>query len=160
MNLKLKNILQNAVYAALYVVLCVIFKPISYGLVQVRVAEALCILPIFDEMAIVSVSLGCFISNILNGNVIDAIFGTLATFIGLFFIKLIKLDNFFIKMLPTILSNTIIIPFVLKYAYGFVDVSILISAISIAVGEIIAVYVLGYFLYKALIIYHIKMQKK
>ncbi len=150
MNKDLQRILQNAVYAALYVVLCIVFAPVSYGMVQVRVAEALCIMPLFDEFAIYSISLGCFLSNMLNGNMVDAIFGTLATFIGLFTIKFIKKDNFFLKMLPTILSNMIIIPFVLKYAYGLVEVPLIISAAYIAIGEVIAVYILGYILYKAL----------
>ena len=53
MNKRLKVILQNAVYTALYVVLCIVFQPISYGAVQVRIAEALCIMPLFDEFAVV-----------------------------------------------------------------------------------------------------------
>ena len=151
MNIKVNRFIQNAVYTALYVALCAVFAPISFSMVQVRVAEALCIMPLFDEMAIISVSLGCFISNIIYGNVIDAIFGTFATFIGLLCIKFIKKDNFFLKMLPTIVSNTIIIPFVLKYAYGLVEVPIILSAMFIAIGEIISIYLLGFLLYKAIL---------
>lgn len=150
MKLSLRIILQNAVYTALYVALCFVFAPISFSMVQVRIAEALCIMPIFDHFAIISVSIGCFLSNLLMGNVVDAIFGTMATFIGLLLIKYIKNKNFFVKMLPTIVSNMIIIPFVLKYAYGMVEVPIAISAIYIGIGEVIAVYVLGFLLYKAL----------
>lgn len=146
----LTTILLNAGYSALYVILCIAFAPISYGLFQVRIAEALCIMPLFDDFAIISISFGCFLSNMLNGNVTDAIFGTLATFIGLLCIKLIKNNNFFIKMAPTIISNTIIIPFVLKYAYGMIETPIIISAFFVALGEVVAVYVLGYLLYKAL----------
>ena len=149
MNKKLNSILQNAVYAALYVALCAVFQPISFAAIQVRIAEALCILPIFDEVAIVSISVGCFLSNLLFSGIIDAIFGTLATFIGLVCIKFIKVDNFFLKMLPTILSNAIIIPFVLRFAFGETMPLILIS-ITVAIGEIIAVYGLGYILYNAL----------
>ena len=146
----LKSIVLNAVYTALYVVLCIVFQPISYGLVQIRIAEALCIMPIFDNVAIISISLGCLISNIYNANFIDAIFGTLATFLGLLCIKFIKTNNFFIKMLPTIISNTIIIPLVLKYGYGLTETPLIISAAYVAIGEIVAVYVLGYLLYNAL----------
>ena len=150
MSFNVRVILRNAVYAAFYVVLCYVFAPISFSWVQVRIAEMLCVMPLFDEYAIISVSIGCFLSNLLMGNVADAIFGTLATFLGLLCIKFIKTNNFFIKMLPTIISNTIIIPFVLKYAYGFVELPIYISAIYIAIGEIIAIYILGYILYKVL----------
>lgn len=149
--MKLNTILQNAVYTALYVVLCAVFAPISFSMVQVRIAEALCIMPLFDEFAIISISIGCFLSNIIFGNIADAIFGTLATFIGLLCIKLIKKNNFFLKMLPTILSNTIIIPFVLKYGYGMIEVPIALSAVYIAIGELISIYGLGFLLYKALL---------
>ncbi len=89
--MKLNTILQNAVYTALYVVLCAVFAPISFSMVQVRIAEALCIMPLFDEFAIISISIGCFLSNIIFGNIADAIFGTLATFIGLLCIKFLSL---------------------------------------------------------------------
>lgn len=149
--MKLNTILQNAVYTALYVVLCAVFAPISFSVVQVRIAEALCIMPLFDEFAIISISIGCFLSNIIFGNIADAIFGTLATFIGLLCIKFIKKNNFFLKMFPTILSNTIIIPFVLKYGYGMIEVPIALSAVYIAIGELISIYGLGFLLYKALL---------
>lgn len=161
MKLELKVILQNAVYTALYVALCIAFQPISYGAVQVRIAEALCIMPLFDEFAVYSVTLGCFIANIYNGNPIDAIFGTLATFIGLYVIKFIKTDKthisfsenlkvdiFFIKMLPTIISNAIIVPFVLKFAYAE-SMPLILSGIYVAIGEIIAIYLIGYLFYQA-----------
>ena len=172
MKLDLKVILQNAVYTALYVVLCIVFQPLSYGAVQVRIAEALCIMPLFDEFAVISVTLGCFIANIYNGSPIDAIFGTLATFIGLFairFIKInkpyvniakdIKIDVFFVKMLPTILSNAIIIPFVLKFAYAE-SMPLILSGIYVAIGEIISVYMIGYLLYKALNSIHLKFENE
>ena len=149
MKFSLRTILRNAVYASLYVALCYIFQPISFAAIQVRVAEALCILPIFDEVAIISISIGCFISNMLFSGIIDAVFGTLATFIGLLLIKFIKVDNFFLKMLPTILSNAIIIPFVLRFAFGE-TMPIWLLSITIAIGEILAVYVIGYILYGAL----------
>lgn len=149
MNKDLRRVLQNAVYAALYVALCYVFQPISFGAIQVRIAEALCILPLFDDMAIVSISVGCFLSNILLSGAIDAIFGTLATFIGLLLIKFIKVNNFAVKMLPTVLSNAIIIPFVLRFAFGE-TMPLWLLAISIAAGEIVSVYGLGYILYEAL----------
>lgn len=166
MKLELKDILRNAVYVALYVVLCKIFAPISYGPIQVRIAEAMCIMVVFDNLAVVSITLACFMSNLLFGGtpnlMIDAILGSLATFIGLYLATLIKSNNFFLKMLPTIISNAIIIPFELIVLMGWdtVDVfgktlvgkvAIVASAISVAIGEVIAIYVLGYILYKCLL---------
>lgn len=141
---------RGAIYISLYIALCYIFAPISFGLVQIRVAEALCIMPIFDPIAIVAVTIGCCLSNLLiNASLIDAIFGGLATLVALVSIVFIKKNSFFLKMLPTILSNAIIIPFVLKYAYG-INEPLLLSGFSVALGEIISIYGLGYLLYKFL----------
>lgn len=147
-----KVLAKNAFYMGIYIALCIVFQPISYGEVQIRIAEALCILPIFDSYAVYSVTLGCLISNLIGGgNIIDVIFGSLATFIGLFAIRYIKVNNFFIKMLPSILSNTIIIPLVLRYGYGIKNLPIYISALFIAIGEIISIYIIGYILYSSLL---------
>lgn len=153
-ELNTKVLTRNALYVAIYVALCFVFQPISYGEIQVRIAEALCILPIFDPYAVYSITIGCFISNLVGGGIIlDVIFGTFATFIGLYAIKYIKVDNFFIKMLPSILSNTIIIPLVLRYGYGLNNMPLYVSAFFIAIGEIISIYIIGYILYRALIRY-------
>ena len=165
MNIDLRIILRNAVYAALYVVLCFVFAPISFGPIQVRIAEVLCILILFDDYAAISITLGCFLSNFLVGGtpqpIIDAFLGSLATFIGLYVVRYIKSNNYFLKMLPTIVSNAIIIPYELIIIMGWDNVdlfgktfvgkfAIIITVISVAIGEIIALYILGYILYKAL----------
>ena len=104
-------------------------------------------MPIFDPYAIVSVTIGCFLSNLLiSVSLIDAIFGSIATFIGLILIIYIKKNNFFLKMLPTVLSNAIIIPFVLKYAYG-INEPLWLSGLTVGIGEVISVMGLGYLLY-------------
>ena len=165
MNLSLKGILRNAVYVSIYVVLCFIFQPISFGPIQVRVAEALCVLVLFDKNAVWSITLGCFLSNLLIGGtpmpIVDAFLGSLATLIGLYTATLIKTSNFFTKMLTTIISNAIIIPYELIIVIGWGDVdlfgnnivglmAVLVTVISVAIGEIIALYVIGYILYKAI----------
>ena len=149
-NKKSIVITRNATYAAAYVALCFIFAPISYGPIQIRIAESLTILPIFDKYALISITLGCFLSNLFMSNIWDMIFGTIATFIGLFFINRIKTNNFFVKMLPSILSNAIIIPLVLKYGYGYSDVVYYMEFFFISIGEIISIYGIGYILYKCL----------
>lgn len=148
----LKDLTRNAIFTGIYITLCIIFQPISYGEVQVRIAEALCILAIFDKYAVYSITLGCLISNIIGGGIIlDVVFGSFATFIGLFAIRFIKVNNFFVKMLPSILSNSIIIPLVLRYGYGLNNMPLYISAVFIALGEIISIYIIGYVLYRTLI---------
>ena len=144
LNLTTKNIALNAIYISIYVVVTYALKPFSYGAVQVRVSEALCILPLFDSLPIVSITIGCLIANALNGNAIDMVFGTLATFIGLFFTYVLRKKNFFVATSPTLISNAIIIPFVLKYGYGIPDLVIWYEAFFILIGEAISVYIIGY----------------
>ena len=77
---------QAAMIAAIYVVLTIVFAPSSFGEVQVRIAEALTILPVFTPAAIPGLFIGCLIGNILGGALLpDIIFGSLATLIGALF---------------------------------------------------------------------------
>lgn len=81
---------QSAMIAAIYVVLTVILAPFSYGEVQVRVSEALTILPVFTPAAIPGLFVGCLISNILGGCILpDIIFGSIATLLGACFTYLL-----------------------------------------------------------------------
>ena len=78
-NLSVRKLARCGMVAALYVVLCMALQPFSYGAVQVRVAEALCLLPVFGAEYIFGVVLGCFLANLLGSTIVDVIFGTLAT---------------------------------------------------------------------------------
>ena len=133
---------MSAAIAAVYVVLTVIFAPISFSAVQVRIAEALTVLPMFSAAAIPGLFIGCVIGNILGGGVVlDVIFGSLATLIGAVGSYLLR-NNRWLVPLPPIISNTLIIPFVLKYAYGM-DLPILLIMLYILIGELLSCYVLG-----------------
>ena len=141
---------QGAVIAALYVVLTLVFAPISFGQMQLRVAEALTILPMFTTAAIPGLFVGCVIGNILGGAVIwDVIFGSLATLIGAVFSYMLRKNRWLVPI-PAILSNTAIIPFVLKYGYGF-EAPIPLLMLYILVGEIGGCYILGELLATVLI---------
>ena len=73
----------GAVIAAIYVALTMAFQPISFGPVQFRISEALCILPFFTPAAIPGLFVGCFLSNLFCGAAgLDIVFGSLATLIG------------------------------------------------------------------------------
>ena len=105
--------------AAIYVVLTIVFAPFSFGEVQVRIAEALTILPVFTPAAIPGLFIGCLIGNILGGALLpDIIFGSLATLIGALFTYLLRKRSKFLAPLPPILANIVVVPFVLRYAYG------------------------------------------
>ena len=149
-NKKALFITQAAVIAALYVVLVVIFNYISFGPIQFRVAEALTILPYFTPAAIPGLFIGCILANVIGGAVIwDIIFGSIATLIGAVFTYLLRKKSKFLAPLPPVLANTIIVPWVLKYAYGAEEM-VWFMAVTVGIGEILACYVLGMILLFAL----------
>lgn len=146
----LLNMAQGALIAALYATLTVIFAPISFGPVQVRIAEALTILPMFTSAAIPGLFIGCIIANLFGGAIIwDVIFGALATLIGAAGGYRLR-NNRWLVPIPTIIANGIIVPFVLKYGYGM-DMPIILMMLYVSVGEIIGCYVLGEMLASALL---------
>ena len=137
-----KYLAQSGAIAAIYVVLTLVFAPISFGSVQLRVAEALTILPLFTSAAIPGLFIGCLIANILGGGVVlDVIFGSLATLIGAA-LRYVLRKNRWLVPIPTVVANTVIVPLVLRYGYG-VDMPILLLAVYIAAGEVAGSYVLG-----------------
>ena len=72
----------NAVIAALYAALTIALAPISYGPVQFRVSEALTVLPFLMPGSVLGITLGCLLANLYTGNIMDMIFGTLATYLA------------------------------------------------------------------------------
>lgn len=131
-----------AAVAAVYTVLTMLFAPISFGPVQFRISEALCILPVFIPAAVPGLFLGCLLSNLFCGAaVLDVVFGSIATLIGaLGSYKLRKIK--WAVCIPPIVSNTIIIPWVLRYAYGSADL-IPVAMLTVGIGEILAAGLLG-----------------
>lgn len=151
--MKNKNVVfltQAAMIAALYVVLT--FVANAFGLanyaVQIRFSEALTILPFFTPAAIPGLFIGCLISNILTGcALLDIIFGSLATLIGA--VVTYKLRKFkWLAPLPPMAANAVIVPFVLKYAYGIEP--LWFSFLTVTAGEIISCGILGMILLFAL----------
>lgn len=141
---------QAAMIAALYVVLTMVFAPFSFREIQVRVSEALTILPAFTPAAVPGLFIGCLLANLLGGAAVpDVIFGSLATLIGAFFTWKLRNKHPFLAPVPPILSNMLIIPFVLRYAYG-VPMAIPFMMLTVGFGEVLSCGVLGMLLYYAL----------
>lgn len=131
-----------AAIAAIYTVLTMAFAPISFGPVQFRISEALCILPFFTPAAVPGVFIGCLLSNLFCGAAaLDVVFGSLATLIGAVGSYLLR-KNRWLVCIPPIVANTVIIPWVLRFAYGSADM-IWYAMITVGIGEILAVGVLG-----------------
>lgn len=142
---------QSALIAALYTVLTMLVGSfgLASGVIQVRVSEALCILPIFTPAAIPGLTLGCLISNLLMSALWqDVLFGTLATLLGALGAYWLRRRSW-AAPIPTVLANTLIIPPVLAYAYGF-EGGLGYFALTVGLGEVISAYLLGLLLYFSL----------
>ncbi len=151
MNKKTRFLTEGALIAALYVVLTYItsIAGLASGAVQVRISEALCILPAFTFSAVPGLFVGCLAANLLTGAALwDIVFGALATLLGAVGTYLWGKNAFTVSVFP-IVSNTVIIPFVLKIAYG-VEQGYIFLVLSILAGEVISCGLLGGFLYSGL----------
>ena len=134
-NSSVRKLVRCGLVAALYVVLCLALQPLSYGAVQVRVAEALCLLPVFGTEYILGVVLGCFLANLLGSTIVDVIFGTLATLLAC--LVTYRLRNIEIAvMFPDPSSSAPI------------WLACITNGISVGIGELISCTVLGVLLVK------------
>ena len=155
-NLSVRKLARCGMVAALYVVLCMALQPFSYGAVQVRVAEALCLLPVFGAEYIFGVVLGCFLANLLGSTIVDVIFGTLATLLAC--LVTYKLRDIRVKglaipaSLPPVVFNMLIVG-AFEITFFFSDTAPTLAracfnAGAVAIGELISCTVLGVALVK------------
>ena len=135
---------QAGLIAALYTVLTVVIGAfgLANGAIQFRISEALCVLPFFTWAAVPGLTLGCLISNLITGCLWqDVLFGTLATLLGALGARCLRRFPWLVP-LPTVFSNTVIVPFVLAYAYGM-EGGVAYLMLTVGVGEILSAYVCG-----------------
>ena len=150
MNNRTKNIVYAAIVAALYVVLTEFAAMLGLASqpIQLRFSEALNALCLFTPYAIPGMFIGCLIANLVTGAVVwDVIFGSIATLIGAIGVYLLRKNKILALVCPVV-SNAVIIPFVLTYAYGLTD-GIWYFVLTVGIGQIISCTVLGYFLGEA-----------
>ena len=148
---KLLFLCQAALIAALYVAITHVIGAfgLASGTIQVRVSEALCVLAVFTPAAIPGLGIGCLIANFSMACLWqDVLFGSLATLIGAAGAYLLR-RRALLAPLPTVVANTVIVPFVLAYAYHY-EGGLWFFAFTVGVGEVISAYVLGLLLYHAL----------
>lgn len=148
------------VIAALYVVLTLVANAfgLASGAIQVRISEALTILPVFTAAAIPGLTVGCVLANIITGCLPwDIVFGSLATLIGAAGTRLLRKKPL-LAWIPPVISNAAIVPIVLMRVYGVEDVAVFgqtfagnslwpILVLTIVIGEVISCGVLGLLLY-------------
>lgn len=137
--MKFEKIVQAAVIAAIYVVLTLIFYPISYGFVQVRISEALTVIAGLTPVAIWGLFIGCLIANIGQG-VIDMVFGSLATLLAAYLSWKMR-KNIYLVPLPPVIINAVVVG---SYLSIFIEkVPIWSCILYVGIGQTISCYVLG-----------------
>ena len=146
---------RGAAIAAIYVLLTYLTSlfGLASGVIQLRLSEAMCILPAFFAEAVPGLAIGCLVANLLTGAMaLDVVFGTLATLIGA--VGAWALAKFAPKLwwlipVPTVISNALIIPYVLRYAYGAPD-ALPFMMITVGTGEFLSAAVLGLMLFASI----------
>jgi len=155
--LSTKRIAAVAMMAAMYVALVMALPWLSFGPFQVRVAEALAILPVLTPFAIIGVGLGCFIANLMSPyGAIDTIVGTAASIIAGVLTYHLRHIRFWglpiLSALSPVIVNAVIIGAMLSIMYtgGFNLVAFATYAVSVGAGQMVACVALGLPLLKAL----------
>ena len=151
-----RDLTLAAMVAALYFVLCyfgTIFQ-LTFGPVQVRLGEALTVLPFLFPATAPGLAVGCLLTNVLSPyGPIDMAVGTLATAIAAFWTM--KMPRWYLAGLPPVVMNALLLP----PMWAWAEVGALNGAFwaayglnlwTFVAGEAVACYVLGTVLVLAL----------
>jgi len=138
-----------AIVAAIYAALTLLLSPISYGIMQVRLSEAMVILCVYTPAAVPGLFVGCFFANLMGtGGIVDAIFGSLATLLGALGIRALR-KRPALGLLVNVVVNGIAIGIMLQRIYGL-DMPLPVCMGWIALGELASCFVPGLLLKKLL----------
>ena len=144
------QVATGGMIAGLYIVLTIIAAAVGLasGVIQVRISEALTILPVFTGAAIPGLTVGCVLANLITGCAVwDVVFGSLATLIGAVGTRLLR-KHPYLAWIPPVVSNMAIVPIVLQKVYGATEAWWYL-VITVGIGEIISCGILGLLLYQA-----------
>jgi len=135
-----KYLTRIALLAAIYAAISIVLAPISYGPLQVRIAESLTLLPFYyGPHAAVGLWIGCIFANAFGGlGILDMTFGAGLTLISGLITSV--MPNRYLAALPPIFINGIGIGWMLHYLLG---VPLLSTMIYVAIGQLIAVGIMG-----------------
>lgn len=132
---------KAGIIAAVYAALTLMLPFLSYGAVQVRFSEALTVLPWFTPAAVPGLFVGCLLANFFGSplGILDVVLGSATTLVAAFIALRIRRKG--LVPLPSIILNSLVIPYVLFQALGF---PYLPSVLYVGIGQTIAVYGVGY----------------
>ncbi len=151
-KITLRNLTQGAVIAALYTALTLMpgLSSLAFGPVQIRVSEALTILPIFSVSGIWGLFIGCIASNLLSPfgpQVVDILFGSLATLLAAYLTYRLRANRYLALLCPVVI-NAVIVGSYLPFFYPMpvpvaFPYNIVVSIAFVALGEAVACYAIG-----------------
>ena len=144
-----RHIVEGAMIAALYALLTIVIAPISSGLIQCRVSEALCVLPFFTPAAVPGLFIGCVLANLLTGALpLDVMLGSLATLLAAALARWLGQKvkapaGRLLVPLPAVLVNALVVGWLLSDVYK-VGAPFALCALYVAAGQFAACYILGF----------------
>ena len=145
-----KYILHAFIIAFMYTTVTAITWKYAHSNVQLRVTEALCVLPMFTPAAVPGLFIGCLFANGLSkAPLADIIFGSAATLIGALGTWKLRDKKPYIALIPPIVVNALVVPIVLRYSYG-IEEPVIKMILTVGLGEIGSCGVLGCILYYVL----------
>ena len=164
MNLNVRTITRAAAIAAIYALLTRLIWAFGSGAIQLRVSEAMCVLPLLFPEAVPGLFVGCLIANILGGgHILDIVFGSLATLVAAYLTMKtgykapsVKSPKFWLAVSFPVILNMLITGTVVWYAYGFSGFGVNeshafrylpLTMLTVGAGELISVFVLGTLFY-------------
>lgn len=151
------KIARAGVLASAYVLMSLLTFPIASGAVQIRLSEALTLMPLIMPESIVSLFVGCIISNLITGcALLDIIFGSIITLLAgiltSFIGKFIK--NSLLKILVggvfPVLLNAVFLPLIWYFCYGQLEYVYILQVVFLFVSQALSVYALGIPLFKGI----------
>ncbi len=149
-----KKLARAGLIAGLYTAISMLAFPISGGAIQIRISEALTLLPLFFIEAIPALAVGCLLSNLILGcAVYDIILGSLATLISAiltYFVGKI-FRNSLLKILFggifPVLLNAFLLPLIWILCYGAIEYIYYVQVALLLAGQTFSVYAVGIPLY-------------
>ncbi len=146
MQISTKYLTNSAIIAAVYVALTLLLAPISFGAVQLRVAEALTVLPMLTPAAIPGLFAGCLIANIYTGSMIDIVFGSLATLLAAVMTYRTRDRVWLAPFFPVIINAVVVGGYIGLYFTD--DFPVLLTMVLVGAGQLAACYGIGLPLYR------------
>ncbi|MBQ8396899.1 MAG: QueT transporter family protein [Clostridia bacterium] len=145
MHTRTRYLTQAALIAAIYVALTLLMRifGLDSGAIQLRLSEALTVLPFFTSAAVPGLTVGCLLANLFVGGAPwDIVFGTLATLLGALGTRALRRSSPYLASIPPIVSNTLIVPWVIRLVYG--DASpVPFLMLTVGIGEVLSAGVCG-----------------